>query len=283
METIDWYTKECLRLYEKYNCGDETQKEAYYKELVQRKRIDIPFIEITMTTKCTLRCRYCSNLIPLHKSPEHFPKDEIIHDLDMLLNRVDWIYRLKLHGGEPLAYPWFAAVLEHALHYHQIKEVRASTNGTVAPTAKMLEVMQNERFILHISGYPDYRDSAFKLIDTLDKHNIRWYYMEGQQWQNLGNPTRKHNRTEEDQFLIAEECNMRKCTAYYHGKLFVCSFAANRNELFSTGESAYLNLRDDATVASMIRDFLIRRTYPECDWCNGILPDAEEIPAGEQI
>ena len=280
---MDHYVKECLRLFTKYNCGSVEEKAAYHRELDRWERFDIPFVEMTMTTRCTLRCRYCSNLIPLHSTPEHFPKEEVLDDLDRLLDRVDWIYRLKLHGGEPLSYPWLDEVLQYALSKPQIKEVRASTNGTLLPDAGLLSVMKDPRFILHISGYAAYRESAEALIDLLDRHQIRWYYMEGQRWQDLGDPWQKRGRSGDELAALAENCNMRKCTAYYHGKIFVCSFAANRYQLSESKDALFVDLHDPNNDAASIRRFFLHRSYPECDWCSGILPDGPEIEAGEQL
>lgn len=62
-------------------------------------------IEMVVTTKCSLRCKDCSNLMQYYKSPYHVDIKKNLKALKNLLDNVDEIGTLTFLGGEPLLYP----------------------------------------------------------------------------------------------------------------------------------------------------------------------------------
>lgn len=272
------YLNECSRLYEKYHVGNN--QEAYLAALKERKIVDIPFVEMTVTTHCNLRCRYCSNLIPYLPQQHHFALEEVKAQLDILLKNVHWIYRLKIHGGEPLAYPYIGDILQYALEKSQIFDVRISTNGTILPERELLQIMKNPKFILHISGYSFLEKRAHELCQCLKEQKIRFYYMKDQAWCDLGDPMQKRKRKRAETESVIDECNMRKCSAYYQGMLYVCSWAANRDAILQMKRGLPI---DHVGMGFQIRDFYEQRYFECCDYCNGILAESPLIPAGEQL
>ncbi len=273
----DDYLKECLRLYEKYHMGKDVQE--YQQKLINREIVDIPFVEMSVTTKCNLKCKHCSNLIPYLPVQQHFPLESNKKHLDQLLKKVHWIYRLKIHGGEPLYYPWLKDFLTYALEKPQIIDVRISTNGSVIPEPLLLKVMQNEKFVLHISSYPFMNDKVKRLLDTLEKNHIRYYYMEGQKWCDLGDYRVERNRSAEKTKRVIAGCNMRKCTSYYNGRIYVCSRAANLAVISGKDDGLQIS---EKNMKAELRDFFEQTYFEACKYCDGILPDSPLIPAGIQ-
>lgn len=277
---LDDYVEECLRLYKKYSIVDPSCADAkeYEEKIRSGQLVDIPFVEMAVTTVCNLRCKGCSNLIPEQSRKEHFDLDECIANLNRLLQHVNRIYRLKVHGGEPLLYPYLGDFLQYALEKDKIVNVRISTNGTVIPNPDTLAVMKHPKFVLHISGYPFVRSRADELIDILKKENIAYYYMSDQTWSDLGNPYIKRERSTEETISMIRKCNMRKCTAYFRGKIYPCSFASGRAEI--TGD-----LTDAMEIRSGtdLYDFYAKQHFMSCDFCDGVLEGRNCIAAGEQI
>lgn len=273
----DLYLRECARLYTKYHRGKDINE--YLKALKKEEYIDIPFVEMSVTTKCNLKCKYCSNLIPYLSKQKHFDLDQNIEDLNKLLHAVHLIYRLKIHGGEPLLYPQLNEFLKYALEQPKIIDVRISTNGTVTPNENLLQTMKNPKFVLHISQYSITEKTVKKLIKKLQENNIRYFYMEGQKWSDLGNYEVQRERVMEETEAMIQVCNMRKCTSYYEGKIYVCSRAANRCAIIGEEEGIFLGTEDDK---QKLWAFFKETYFESCQYCDGVLIDADMISAGEQ-
>lgn len=272
------YIEECARLYDKYHMGEDMER--YVDDLRRRRFVDIPFVEMTVTTKCNLRCRCCSNLIPYLPRQEHIPLLENIDNLKRLLDNVHRIYRLKIHGGEPLSYPYLEEFLQFALQEEKIIDVRISTNGSIIPSASLLNIMKNPKFVLHISGYPFMKKKAACLMEVLHCSRIRYYYMEEQTWCCLGDYRYRKERSRTKTMEMISECNMRKCTSYYHGKIFVCSWAANRFAIL--GKEDGIEIKNDG-MQNDIYDFYEQKYFECCSYCNGITGDSPVIIPGEQL
>lgn len=276
------YENECLRLYDKYEmdrCFGMLKKDEYKEAIFSGKRVDIPFVEMAVTSVCNLKCKYCSNLNPYLSKHEHFPLESCMQWLDELLNSVDLVYRLKIHGGEPLLYPELDQFLSYVLRQEKIVNVRISTNGTVIPSQKVLNQMKNKKFEIHVSGYAFAEKQAKQLCELFEQEHINFYYFKDQKWANLGDFTVKRNRDEKKLIDMVKDCNMRKCTSYYKGCLYPCSFAASRNEIKNIREGLELINLENPTKE--IREFFKMSYFDACQYCDGV-NETDIIPA-EQI
>ena len=94
--------KECLHYWQKEN--KKISKIQLYAQIwfrqVLLKKFEIPYLEMFITTKCNLRCKHCSNLIPVLNNRQNYEISTLVEWLDVLLSKIDCLYRLKIHGGE---------------------------------------------------------------------------------------------------------------------------------------------------------------------------------------
>lgn len=90
-------------------------------------------MDMVVTTKCSLKCRDCSNLMQYYGSPYNISLDKNINSLEKLSQAIDEIGTLTILGGEPLLYPYLAQVLEKAISIKKIQKVRLISNGTILP------------------------------------------------------------------------------------------------------------------------------------------------------
>lgn len=76
---------------------------SYFQKRVLRGIVDIPYVEIVLTTKCTLRCEHCCNLMQYFTPKAQYvgTLENIIESLEQLCSKVSSINRLRLIGGEP--------------------------------------------------------------------------------------------------------------------------------------------------------------------------------------
>ena len=269
--------KECLHYY----CKIRRNKSwfnglpIFFRQKVLKK-FEIPYIEIFITTKCNLNCKFCSNMIPYIETQITLSFDEFKHDIDMLLSKVDSIYRLKLHGGEVFLHPELDKFITYLEGVKKIKSIRLATNGTVVPTEKILNTLSVSKTVVQISDYPEFSEKAVKLADTFQKYGVKHVKLKGQKWRNMGEIKKRQT----NQF---EACSIKRCTSLYKGKIYVCSRAAMM-------EAWGCHFYDGIDIASDKRIFRkeLLNMYnglhcKACWYCDGDTEFAEEIPAGEQM
>ena len=274
---------ECKRLYYKYDIGT-ISGDAWIESMWDEQAMLFPFIEMVITTKCNLKCKFCSNLIPHYQESCVENKEDIFEWIELLSQKAKYVFRLKLHGGEPLAHPDIAEIITFACSKENILDVRLSTNGTIIPTQDTLLAMTNPKFRLHIS---DYEKSCGIKTDKLEslcvQFGINLFKMKDEPWQNLGDVSLR-NRSFRTKMQMIKECNMSMCRSFQKGFLYVCSRAGHGERLgyFINNDVDYLNFKSDLNFENYLT-FFRNYNFVACDYCDGAVKGRNEIPAGEQI
>lgn len=277
--------KECVRLCEKYGLAEDSVKAAEWVDSCeQEKALLFPFIEMIITNKCNLKCRYCSNLIPHYSAGVHETFDTVKKWIDLICERAKKVFRLKIHGGEPLLHPDLARIIKYACGKENIVDVRMSTNGTIIPSEELIHEMLNEKFRLHISDYSATCGiNHQRLTDVLDTAGINYYVMKNEPWQDLGEIV-SNNMDNVELAGMVLECNMHKCSSFYNGKLYVCSRASNgdRLGLVKALKDDYLDFENGFGIDEYYK-FFRKLNFSACRMCHGAIKGKNEIPAGEQL
>lgn len=162
-------------------------------------KFEIPYIEFFITTKCNLRCGHCSNLIPYIEKKEQIDFSEFKYNLNLLLSKVDCLYRLKIHGGEVFLHPELCEMVQYADSLKKIRSIRIATNGTVLPPEKALKVLAASKAIVQISDYPSFSDRAEKIVEIFKSYGVKYIRLKGQKWRDMGN-------SEETNPMILAKC-----------------------------------------------------------------------------
>lgn len=269
--------KECLHYQHKIEGKDSRFQRIsmLFRQKICR-RFDVPYIECFITTKCNLKCKHCSNLIPYIEKRKHMPFVDFKRDLDTFLAQIDRLYRLKIHGGEVFLHPELCDIIVYADGLKKIKSIRIATNGTILPSEKVLKTLAKSKVVVQISDYPIFSGKVEQTIKMFEAHGVKYVFLQGQKWQNMGEiKKRATNRF--------ESCSISRCTSLYRGKIYICSRAAMMEE---QGCHFY----DGIDIASDKKDFRaeILRLYrgahsKACFYCDGDTEFAKEIPAGEQL
>ena len=69
-------------------------------------------IDVSLTTRCNLKCKNCGSLMPFYAHPKDVELDTIIKSLDRFFSCVDRVVRINVIGGEPFLYPHLAEVID---------------------------------------------------------------------------------------------------------------------------------------------------------------------------
>ena len=73
----------------------------YFQKRVSQGKVDIPYVEIVLTTKCTLRCESCNNLMQYFSAKNQYTctLEGILESLNCLLENVESMQILRIIGG----------------------------------------------------------------------------------------------------------------------------------------------------------------------------------------
>ena len=248
------------------------------------------YVEIVVTTACTLKCRDCANLISFYDKTYQIDYEVIVCSMDRLLSFVDKIEEVGVLGGEPFLYPWLGKLINYLCGEQQIERVRVVTNGTVVPIDFVLmKSFQDDKVHVQISDYPNTTKSkANEVCDIMKLYNVNYLYVNRKQekWRDYGTAEIKaKSLTElENQY---SNCNM-KCRSLLNGKLYFCPRSAHGNDLGIIKENAFVDLLDNSLSQQEMKNKLHTLLYDlsyimACKICNAGTKEFEEIDAAIQF
>lgn len=129
-------------------------------------KVDMPYFELVLTTRCTLRCESCNNLMQYFDSKTAYTctLSGIQSTLEALLERVDSIYWVRIIGGEPLLFKDIDTVVEILDSSSKVKSFDIVTNATIIPKPRLLEALQaSPKCFVSISDYTKSPNLSVKL------------------------------------------------------------------------------------------------------------------------
>jgi hypothetical protein len=135
---------------------------------VNRQQNAVGFLDFPITTHCSLECKDCMQYIPL-RSKFDVSLDALKQDLETLFSCVSFIGEISIIGGEPLLHENLPGLLEHIgeNYRERIGSLVITTNGTIIPDIRTLELCREVGIFISVSDYSDsipcVRDGLIKL------------------------------------------------------------------------------------------------------------------------
>lgn len=231
-------------------------------------------VDISVTNRCTLRCKYCNMFMPHFKNPQEQDFDEVIASIENLFRHVDYVSSIKLLGGEPFLYKRLADIVTTIgkKYRAQYGFIELFTNGTIVPTEKQLELFQSENVRIQVTDYTrgvDYRKKLDQVIGCLEAYEIRHTFYSLEQWLDFGFP---HNsdKTRTKQGLMEK---FDRCAPDFRGlvenRLYFChlSASAEKANLFKGLVSDYFLLEEGMNPAELLEFDLGYNTLGYVSFC----------------
>jgi len=261
-----------------------TIKVLFWLELI------IPYIEIVLTTFCTLRCKWCSALIEYNKNPKHYSLEDNIKAIQRLVDSSDSIMFLKLLWWEPLCYPYLYSFVKFLKEQDKIKKIVITTNWTMTiKDQQLINIFKNnDKFNFSISNYWNTSKNFNNLIKQLEDNNIKYTVMKTDYNRiDYGN-LNKRNRTEKQLREQYYNC-ARKKRSLLNGKLFQCYRCSNATnlKLVPLIKKDYIDLLDKNISNNQLRKKLYAFIYKytdyieSCNYCD-CTKDPKIIDKGKQ-
>jgi organic radical activating enzyme len=289
------FVQECLKEYrdilEQYGIsGAEREqklqdKEEYIRGTEGFRPFVIPRVMVMPTTRCNLRCKGCSSLLPYFEKPQDCDLEQILRDFKNFFRGIDQCIRITV-GGEPFLYPHLKEILEYLLEEEKVLGILLITNSMIQPKDEVVRLLANPKILVEVSDYGQLEKMS-RLIRILEENNVNFKVLTEQTWTDMGG-TEFRDRTPEDlrfQYLNCDQSRVIK--GMHNGRFYTCARSARLTALGAyESETDSFPLADDATDEE-IREKLLHMYYSNhadsCNYCDlGALP-TKVIPAGIQM
>lgn len=235
--------------------------EWYYK---YKNRINVLKTDISLTTRCTLNCENCMQLLPYWK-PERIKEnslDEIKGNLDVYFKSVDYVLNLDIVGGEPFLYSKLNELIKFiGEHYRKrMGYVVLITNGMILPHKEILQLLREYSVGVSISDYSgniSYKHRIPEIIENLEKYKIDYMLNKNIVWFDFGFPRDKYHYSGDAAIAHAQRCNSIE-HILDDKKLFYCGleWSAQKGGLFPIEEKAYIDLEKVANGSIVSKEIL---------------------------
>lgn len=263
----------------------EKQREKYRKlidDTFDSNGVVIPYMTTLVTSKCTLRCKDCCNLMPYCTEPRNLSKEIVNSDVDRICKDIDCCVCMNITGGEPLLHENIDEIISNITAKEKILFVEMITNGTVIPSRRVLESLKSEKLVVRISKYKRY-SKITQLAQLFEKEGIRYIIKEDFQWNNPGGIIRRNKEPERIKSEYLECWAGKYCKSIWNGKLYACARAAYLHELnISEHQSDLIELSKENLKERLV-NFYLSDYVDACDFCDMENADGEVIEPAVQV
>lgn len=249
--------------------------------------IYISHLEIVVTEKCTLNCKYCATFSPYYKNAKNIEYSECKNAVEKFLNCVEYISEIRLLGGEPFVNAHIGEYIEAFTGNKKIGIIHIYTNGTIIPKKDILKILTNEKVHIHISNYGHNEEKVKKLMEVLTEWKIKYTERKYEFWIDMGK-VEKHEYSVEQRRRLFQNCLAKTCYTIVGNKLFRCSRAANvYNMGYNNINAQYVDLDNDEPidkVKKQIKHLLFEiQELDACNYCLGMDMFHNKINVAEQL
>lgn len=263
-----------------------------------KRKVYLGRISVSITEKCTLRCRNCITYMPYYERPVHYDYESLCHSIDALCALADSVSCLNVVGGEPFLSPHLGKYLIYIMSKYAkiIGKIVIITNGTMIPDEETLHLIKNYNVEIRISDYTSavpYQKKLNELIHKLENYEIDYQKLGFDEWLDMGKPDENiiMGETADEIKEHMFRCNGR-CQFLCQGKYFYCSrqWAAEGAFHYQLEDGDYLDLDELISNIESGKEKLINfhvgnmeKGYCKyCQICRGFDSDLI-VKAGEQV
>jgi len=254
-----------------------------------RGRFDLVRVEMPLTSRCTLRCRDCCNLIPYYKKPDHLDNAQVIQDIDDFLANVDRVYRFVVMGGEVFLHPGLAAIMAHLIESPKVSIIHIFTNATIMPSQEVMAWMGHPKVYLTISSYPQGLSRRQEQLQAALERRQAHFSISVSNWNDMGGLDPGLNDSPAVLKARFATCSRKICHNLVDGAYHICSRSGHGQRLgqFPPDPADSVPFRgriDPRQFQESFRRLLARDYISACCYCYGdagpVIPAAIQLERG---
>lgn len=241
----------------------------------------IPYLPVMITTRCTLKCEYCNNLMPYFKDKACDSAVEgIIENIEKVAAISGEILFLELVGGEPLLHKGLGEILSRLAKIKNIGQLILVTNGTVIPDEVTTDLLKEYNVLIRVSDY-GFLEKIVSFVRYAEANGLN-IWVTASDWMYPG----ELEKCEKSDYELAkqfERCFFTmQCKYLYEGKMFHCARAASLYALGYLKEEEGLSL--NKASEKEVKEFYLDTYYTKaCEYCHLFTDNTKTITAGKQM
>lgn len=250
-------------------------------------------VDMTITTRCTFKCKHCNMFIPYYKQQRDCTFEELKENVDLLFSRIDYVVYFALLGGEPTLNPALKDILQYIGETYREKCGRLAyvVNGSIVPPDDVFATMKKYDIHLLVSDYTKeipYKERMEQLKRKLEQFDILHDIRYTQIWADFGFPRAPVYRNQE-QLEEHLRCCHPEWNGLNDGKFYYCniSWSAEKSGHFKLKNEDYIDLhtideKDKEACHKIVE--LSRGSSSFCRICGGCGSDnVNYVPVGVQL
>lgn len=256
--------------------------------------------ELTITHRCTLKCKLCGAYSPYYSPTPHWRGEELQSYVDKYFEVVDSVEKMTISGGEPFLHPDLPELVKYLNKYKdRIGLLEFITNGTLVPKIELIRKMHDfGKVKVIIDNYgPELSTKVPEVEKVFKQYNIffetRKYYGEDAYydgWLDMSN-LKDRERSEEQTSEIYHKCIFSQKFQRYllvDGKLYLCATARRCDSLgLLEDNSDCIDLMDETISVEQKREriklFFDREHFESCKFCDGFVDTYKRYKPAEQL
>lgn len=207
--------------------------------------------DISITSKCNLKCKKCNMFMPYYNKPKHRAFEEIKDDIDTYFKWVDNLKLFNILGGEPFLHPNINEIIEYVgenYYKKKIEHIEFFSNGTVKLSEKVLLNCKKYDISIQVSDYSNSLEYLKKNVDDfiqeLSKYNIKYRRNISDKWLDFGDPNIRNNSKSQDEMIAFFDKCYAPFRGLYNKKFYYCHLntSAIQSGFYIENSNDYFNL-----------------------------------------
>lgn len=223
---------------------------------------------ITITSKCTFRCRNCDQLMPYYTKETHWEVDidEIDETLKAFFSKADYLVSFFVVGGEPLLYDRLPELMEMICENYgdRIGYIQIISNGSIIPSNELIDVIKKYGIDIRLSDYTCSINYAKRLEDVkqiLRMNGISYSMSKYEKWYDTGIPGREAEQFKDMIHIKQHAIDCAPCHVIANKKFYYCGSYYNSVKcgfVKETGDG-YIDLDEPTTEETKLKLLLYSR------------------------
>ena len=253
----------------------EIYSQTINKKLLINKKLELKYIDVVITEKCSMKCKDCSNLMQYYQKPIDSELSTLMNSLDKIMNAVDKVHEFRVLGGEPFVNKNIHIIIDKLLTYKNADYITIYTNATIIPKRENLTCLRNKKIKLDITNYGDLSRNFSELLRVCKEEDILYTVNVADTWTDSGT-INYQKKTDKQLKWMFSNCCVNDYITLLNGKLYRCPFSANATNInaipyvesevinINSVEKSTLDLRNEITTLYYNKEYL-----SACSYCNG--------------